>query len=332
MNNLAIQDEFAFIDRIKPVRTFQTGLLTGIGDDAALFRPVQDMEQVICMDTMVEGVHFTTDTMSPSQVGYKALAVNISDIAAMGGIPTFYLVSIAIPKKWSEADLLSIYDGMAMLANKYKMDLIGGDTVSIADTLTVTVTVLGVVEKDKHLLRSNAKPGDIVFVTGTLGDSAAGLELLLHKGKEFSFSEHEKNLVSKHQYPEPQVEIGRTLSKLERVSLNDISDGLASEANEIAKSSQVVITINEELIPYSESIKEVAKSKSLEYALYGGEDFQLVGTMSPTDWQHVKKVSDQSGLPIKKIGTVSSGEPIVYLYRDGTYYTIDRKGYNHFTK
>src|SRR5690606_8565119 len=134
----------------------QSGLLAGIGDDAALVRPTPEMEQIICMDTMVEGVHFNSHTMDPYQIGYKALAVNISDIAAMGGIPTYYLVSIAIPKGWNEADLLSIYEGMAMLADKYAMDLIGGDTVSIADTLVITVTVLGEVERGKHLLRSYA--------------------------------------------------------------------------------------------------------------------------------------------------------------------------------
>ncbi|WP_099355420.1 thiamine-phosphate kinase [Fredinandcohnia onubensis] len=329
---MALQDEFHFIYQIKPKRVAQSGLIAGIGDDAALFRPTPGMEQIICMDTMVEGVHFTSQTMDPFQVGYKALAVNISDIAAMGGIPTYYLVSIAIPKDWNETDLLSIYEGMAMLADRYDMDLIGGDTVSIAETLVITVTVLGEVEKGAHLLRSHAKPGDIVFVTGTVGDSAAGLNLLLHNGKEYSFTEPEKTLIQKHQYPKPRVEIGRLLSTLQRVSLNDISDGLASETNEIAKASGVTLRIDEDKIPFSEAILNQYKDRALEFALYGGEDFELIGTMAPSDWDILEKKAKKHGYILSNIGTVSEGAPAVILIRGGESHKLEMKGYNHFTK
>lgn len=329
---MALQDEFHFIDQIKPKRVAQSGLIAGIGDDAALFRPTSGMEQIICMDTMVEGVHFTSQTMDPFQVGYKALAVNISDIAAMGGIPTYYLVSIAIPKNWNETDLLSIYEGMAMLADRYDMDLIGGDTVSIAETLVITVTVLGEVEKGTHLLRSHAKPGDIVFVTGTVGDSAAGLNLLLHNGKDHSFTEIEKTLIQKHQYPKPRVEIGRLLSTFQRVSLNDISDGLASETNEIAKASGVTLLIDENKIPLSEAILDQDKDRALEFALYGGEDFELIGTMAPSDWDILEKKVKKHGYALSKIGTVSEGGPAVFLNRGGELQKLEMKGYNHFTK
>lgn len=329
---MALQDEFHFIDQIKPKRVFQSGLIAGIGDDAALFRATPKMEQIICMDTMVEGVHFNSHTMDPFQIGYKALAVNISDIAAMGGVPTYYLVSIAIPKDWKEADLLSIYEGMAMLADKYAMDLIGGDTVSIADTLVITVTVLGEVEEGKHFLRSHAKPGDIVFVSGSVGDSAAGLNLLLHNSKDHSFSELEKTLIRKHQYPSPRVEIGRLLSSFERVSLNDISDGLASEANEIAKASGVTLRIDDDKIPFSEAILTQSKDRALEFALYGGEDFELVGTMAPSDWDILEKKAKEHGYVLSKIGTVSDGGPAVFLNSDGELQKLEMKGYNHFTK
>nr|WP_304219768.1 thiamine-phosphate kinase [Fredinandcohnia onubensis] len=329
---MALQDEFHFIDQIKPKRVAQSGLIAGIGDDAALFRPTSGMEQIICMDTMVEGVHFTSQTMDPFQVGYKALAVNISDIAAMGGIPTYYLVSIAIPRDWNETDLLSIYEGMAMLADRYDMDLIGGDTVSIAETLVITVTVLGEVEKGTHLLRSHAKPGDIVFVTGTVGDSAAGLNLLLHNGKDHSFTEIEKTLIQKHQYPKPRVEIGRLLSTFQRVSLNDISDGLASETNEIAKASGVTLLIDENKIPLSEAILDQDKNRALEFALYGGEDFELIGTMAPSDWDILEKKVKKHGYALSKIGTVSEGGPAVFLNRGGELQKLEMKGYNHFTK
>lgn len=329
---MALQDEFHFIDKIKPRRVSRSGLIAGIGDDAALFRPTQDMEQIICLDTMVEGIHFTSETMDPYQIGYKALAVNISDIAAMGGIPTYYLVSIAIPKGWKEQDLLSIYEGMAMLADKYCMDLIGGDTVSIAETLVVTVTVLGEVEKGKHVLRSHARPGDIVFVTGTIGDSSAGLNLLLHNGKNHSFTESEKTLIGKHQYPIPRVGIGRLLSTFERVSLNDISDGLASETNEIAKASDVTLLIDENKIPLNEAVLNQYKDQALDLALYGGEDFELVGTIASSDWEELQKKAIEHGYILTEIGTVSDGGPAVFLKRDGELQKLEMKGYNHFTK
>lgn len=327
---MALQDEFRFINQIKPKKVSRSGLIAGIGDDAALFRPSVGMEQIICMDTMVEGVHFTSATMSPYQIGYKALAVNISDIAAMGGIPTYYLVSIAIPKEWNETDLLSIYEGMAMLADKYHMDLIGGDTVSIANTLVITVTVMGEVEKGKHLLRSKALPGDIIFVSGTIGDSAAGLNLLLHKGTENHYTEVEKALIRKHQYPTPRVGVGRLLSTFDRVSLNDVSDGLASETNEIAKASDVSLILDEDKIPLSGEIQKQYKKQALEFALYGGEDFELVGTVAASEWDNLQKVAKSYGYLLSKIGTVKEGSSSVLLNRNGELQKLEMKGYNHF--
>ncbi|WP_453992208.1 thiamine-phosphate kinase [Bacillus nitroreducens] len=329
---MALQDEFHFINKIKPKSISQSGLIAGIGDDAALFRPTLEMEQIICMDTMVEGIHFTSNTLTPYQIGYKALAVNISDIAAMGGIPTYYLVSIAIPKSWNESDLLSIYEGMAMLADKYQMDLIGGDTVSIAETLVITVTVLGEVEKGKHLLRSHAQPGDIVFVSGTVGDSAAGLSLLLEHGKDHLFTASEEILIKKHQYPVPRVEIGRLLSTFDRVSLNDVSDGLASETNEIAKASSVTLLIDQDQIPFSEPVLSHFHDRALELAMYGGEDFELVGTMAASDWDILQKKAKEHGYLLSKIGTVTDGPPSVLLNHKGELHKLEMKGYNHFTK
>lgn len=327
---MTIRDEFSFINQIKPKTSFQHNLITGIGDDAAIIQQQPEMEQIICMDTMVESVHFTSQTMSPFQIGYKALAVNISDIAAMGGIPTFYLVSIAIPAHWPERDLLSIYEGMAKIANKYHMDLIGGDTVSTSHALTITVTVLGEIENGKHLLRSHAKDGDLVFVTGTLGDSAAGLDLLLHKGKDYQYKEFEQYLVKRHQYPEPRVEVGRILSNLTMASLNDVSDGIASEANEIAEASQVMITIDRDSVPISQQLKQYDEQRSIDLALYGGEDYELIGTMPEANWKTIKKQCEQVGISITKIGTVSKGKPSVLLNNKGTISNIERKGYNHF--
>lgn len=326
---MAVQDEFSFIDRIRPKTIHQQDLLiTGIGDDAAVYHPHPTTSQIICTDTLVEGIHFTNQTMSPFQIGYKALAVNISDIAAMGGTPLFYLVSIAIPKEWEEDGLFEIYKGMQNIADTYKMDLIGGDTVSSMHSLMITVTVIGETEKGKQLLRSQAKDGDIVFVTGTIGDSSAGLELLLSKGKDFNeYKKHEKFLVERHQLPNPRVEIGRILSTLSRVSLNDISDGISSEANEIAEASGVTLTLNADELPLSKELSEYAGERALNLALYGGEDFELIGTMSSDDWN----ILNQKGQPLlKKVGYVTAGSPKVMLNKEGALIPLEKKGYNHF--
>jgi thiamine-monophosphate kinase len=327
---MSIQDEFSFINRIKPTTIHhEKSLVTGIGDDAAVYVPTPNQSQIICTDTLVEEIHFTNQTMSPYQIGYKALAVNISDIAAMGGRPLYYLVSIAIPSSWSEQDLMEIYDGMSELATTYRMDLIGGDTVSSKDSLMITVSVIGETEKGKQLLRSDAKAGDVVFVTGTIGDSSAGLELLLSKGRHGAFNSHEAFLINRHQYPNPKIEIGRILSKLNRVSLNDISDGLSSESNELAEASQVTITLDASLIPISQELEAYDSVGAMEKALFGGEDFELIGTMSKVDWELVQ----QEGLTsLTKIGTVSAGKPKVLLKQNSALITLEKKGYNHFKK
>ncbi|WP_096201978.1 thiamine-phosphate kinase [Bacillus sp. FJAT-45350] len=328
-----MKDEFAFIQSIVPKGTYQKGLRVGIGDDAAVYHTSEDYDQVICVDTMVEGVHFRKDTMEPTHIGYKALAVNISDLAAMGAIPLYYLVSIAIPKRWSEEELQEIYQGMSELAHQHKVDLIGGDTVSTKDSLVISVTVVGQVEKERRLLRKEAKPGDIVFVTGTVGDSSAGLELLLENGISGDFTTEQKNLVKAHQKPRPQVEIGRILAKSDiRLALNDVSDGVASEANEIAEESNVTIVIDSDELPYSKELSTYSLEQRMEYALFGGEDFQLIGAMSSSDWKSVKNEIETANFKITKIGEVQKGKAQVKLKHNQKLLLLEKKGYNHFNR
>ena len=161
-------DEFSFINLIKQDYYTQSTLIKGVGDDGAVFRQ-SSKDIVTAMDTFVEDIHFSRKTMRPFYIGYRALAANISDLAAMGASPAFYLVSIIIPKSWSEDELLQIFTGMKTLAKTFNMDLIGGDTVS-GQQLSISITVIGYVQRGKARYRSSAQDGDIVFVTGTLGD------------------------------------------------------------------------------------------------------------------------------------------------------------------
>ncbi|MBU8908569.1 thiamine-phosphate kinase [Desertibacillus haloalkaliphilus] len=328
-----MEDEFQFIKNITPKQTNQSSLVKGIGDDAALFRGSSDYEEIVCVDTMVEDVHFNRKTMPPWNIGYKALAANVSDVAAMGGIPTYYVVSIAIPPTWKDEEVYEIYQGMTALASTYKMDVIGGDTVSTSDRLVISVTVLGRVEKGRHLLRENAKPGDIAFVTGDVGASAAGLELLLQFGHTHLFTENEQKLVDAHQRPLPQVKAGRVLAESGlRLSLNDISDGIASEVNEIAEASHVKIVIDREKIPFASQLHIYSQKQIDTYGLFGGEDFQLIGTVAKSDWPQLTQKFGQAGITVSRIGEVYDGESKAYIKVADNIIPLEKSGYNHFNR
>ncbi len=328
---MPISGEFSFIRSITPAKTFQQSLVQGSGDDAAVYSGSDEYAEVVCLDTMAEGVHFTRKTMAPYDIGYKALAVNISDLAAMGAEPAFYLVSAAIPEDWPEEDLQEIYKGMAALGNRWQMDLIGGDTVASKSGLVLTVVVIGRVEKGKELLRSAAEPGDIVFVTGTPGDSAAGLKLLL-EGPERAYSKDERYFIERHRRPVPRIEAGRFLAGLQRAALNDVSDGIASEANEIAEASGVRIDVVESRLPASPQLAALPEDERLSSILFGGEDFELIGTMSKTEWESITN-DKKTEYALQKIGTVheADGRPAVYLQtKSGETRLLEKKGYNHF--
>ncbi|WP_152657874.1 thiamine-phosphate kinase [Oceanobacillus sp. CFH 90083] len=316
-------DEFSFIDAIKPTAYKQSALIKGIGDDAAVFRSTSDI--VTTVDTFVENIHFSLETMDPFHIGYRVLAANISDLAAMGAEPAFYLVSMCIPKKWKQHALEEIYRGMDELASKYRMDLIGGDTVS-SDCLMISITAIGYVPKERARYRSDAKPDDIVFTTGTLGDSRAGLEILL-QGKEYKDKDY---FIKRHRLPEPRVGFVLDLREIDRMALNDISDGISNEANEIAEASGVELTIIEEKIPVSDSFHQFSEAQQHEWKLSGGEDFELLGTVSEVHWPRMQEVASLAGTSVHQIGYVRKAEkPCVLIQSDGETKQLTKSGYTH---
>lgn len=323
-------DEFALIKQITPSTYRRQELRKGIGDDAAVFR-LQQQDTVVAVDTFVEHVHFTKETLTPFQIGYRLLAVNVSDMAAMGATPLFYLVSIVVPDELDERFVADVYSGMDALASTYKMDLIGGDTVSGTE-LTLSVTMIGSVLKEKTRLRSDAKDGDIVFVTGTLGDARAGLQLLLQKERIDRDDCLRQRLITKHQTPTPRVEFAQALQPLARVALNDVSDGIANELHEIAASSGVSIMIDDAAIPISDGLRLFSEAEQYEYKYFGGEDFELVGTVREADFPFVISIGEQLGLKITEIGSVSynkerTGE--VLIKRAGQINDLPKYGYVH---
>jgi thiamine-monophosphate kinase len=340
-------DEFALIRHLNPntlnrnqkdseVNSSHTQVIHGIGDDAAVVQLTPGMQLVTACDAMVETVHFLPETMDDFHVGYKALVSNISDMAAMGAVPKFVLITLMAPKDIHLSRLENLYKGIYQCADEYGVAVIGGDTVSTPAQMSISITILGEVEAGQALLRSTAEVGDVVFVTGPVGSSAAGLHFLLEKGAHPDPPNFlPQPMVQQHQMPKAQVAAGRLLLKSGLChALNDISDGLASEAWEIAEASGKRIQLQEGHIPTDDIMIQYAKqvNRSIwDWALFGGEDYQLLGTVAQGDWPQLKSQFGEEGLSIYAIGEVIAGNTgVEWMKSDGTIKPIEKKGFNHF--
>ena len=318
-------DEFDFIKKIKQKYYYQSNLEKGIGDDAAVFNH-SNGSLVTAVDMFVEDVHFSQQTMSPWDIGYKSLAANLSDMAAMGAIPKYYLVAISIPKLLPKTKAKEIFYGMKSLANKYKIDLIGGDTVS-GEQLTISITIIGQINKHVRY-RHLAKENDIVFVTGTLGDSVAGLYILKNSHTEYI---EQAYFIKRHQQPMPRVNFANALSEIPRIALNDISDGIANEATEIAEASNVSLHLKAKNIPIRKSLLQFKDEQRFKWTYFGGEDFELLGTVSRDNWQKIQKIAERTNTQIIEVGTVSNKNPgKVFLYNEEKLpILLEKDGYTH---
>ncbi|MDB5084507.1 MAG: thiamine-phosphate kinase [Bacilli bacterium] len=329
--------EFGLIDKlVSKLPPVSKRTLVGVGDDAAVFRPTPDHDLVLSTDMLVQDVHFAKQTMSFQDVGWKSLAASISDIAAMGAVPRQALVSVAVPRALEVHELEAIYEGIADIARVYQVDVVGGDTVKTADKLVLSVTLTGEVPAGRSLLRSGAKPGDCVFLSGPVGGSAAGLHSLtttpITQGKH---SYDEVVLHQFHRRPQPQVAAGSWLMLCGGChALNDVSDGVASEANEIAYASCVTIELTARAIPIAPEVRRYAAASgldALEWALYGGEDYQLIGCLDAKLWPAAAEAFVSQGLSLHLIGSVAAaGGAQVLLVSEGQRELLLPRGYNHF--
>lgn len=323
-------DEFALINKITTSSYRRQELVKGVGDDAAVFR-LPHADTVIAVDTFVEGIHFSKETVVPWQIGYRLLAVNLSDIAAMGADPLFYLVSLVLPDECEDSFVMEVFAGMKKLADEYGIDLIGGDTVSGSE-LTLSLTIVGSVPKGRARYRSDARRDDVVFVTGTLGDARAGLQLLL-AGQAVAVDDRLRNaLIKRHQEPSPRLAFAQKLRTLERLALNDVSDGIANELNEISFSSGVAIELDDALLPISEGLRLFSEEEQWEFKYFGGEDFELVGTVPADQFAAVQAAGEASGVPVTKIGVVVEDDKEnqgVYVWHDGAKKPLEKHGYVH---
>ena len=272
-------------------------------DDAAII----EKNLIVTTDTLVENTHFTLKNYTPEEIGWKALAVNLSDIAAMGGKPLYALVSLSLPKNTKIKWIQDLYKGILSCAKKYKTQIVGGN-LTRSKEINITITIIGKVGAGlAPAQRSNAKPGDFVFVTGTFGNALKKPIPQIALGQKIIGA----------CFP---PEAGPPLAEKHAPALMDSSDGLADCLIQIANESRVKILINEDKIP-------IFKKGSTRLALYGGEDYQLVGTVSKNDWEKLKKIKQ-----IKIIGEVQKGNGAYLKQNNGRLVKLDmKKAFNHFS-
>jgi len=303
-------------------------LITGIGDDAAAWYG-DGSTQLATIDSFIQDVHFSLGVASWEDLGWKALAANLSDIAAMGGIPRYALVSLALPGYTEVDDVTALYKGMIELAQEFGVAIIGGDTSS-APVVAITITILGSTRKrDKNMLtRSAAEPGEKVAVTGELGAAAAGLEML---NKQLQFNpEATTCLKNAYLHPYPRIAEGQLLVDQGVKTAIDISDGLISDLNHICKASQVSARIEIDRVPIQPTVKANFGDKSLELALSGGEDYELLFTASA---KIINKVRRAASCPITVIGEIVADRigGVTLIDRKGNPFNLGTTGWEHFT-
>ncbi len=327
--------EFGFIDKIREsLKAKNPSVVLGLGDDAAIFKPTPNHELVFTTDMLVEGRHFDFKWITPWQLGAKTMAVNISDCAAMGARPTVAVVSLGVPKDYPVKDMEAFYDGMKSWGEQFGAQIVGGDTVG-SEKFVVNIALIGEVEKGRALKRSGAKAGEALFVTGTVGDSAAGLAAL--QGSALKDHEAASLLIKKHLTPVPRFTVGRYLStKKLGTSAIDLSDGLSSEIHHLCEESGTGAEIHEEALPLSPSLLkfcEENKLHPLDFALNGGEDYELLFTVPLTKISEaIQKLPGETGVPVKSIGRmVPKAKGVTFITRKGERLPLPSKGFNHFS-
>jgi thiamine-monophosphate kinase len=332
-----VKSEFQFIAGLRArARDANNDLIVGIGDDAAILRPSPDRELLITTDLLIEDIHFKFEYTPLSLLGHKALAVNLSDIAAMGGRPRFFLLSLARPRNLSDDQLDALMNGMLKLAQAHNTILIGGDTCAAPDRLFINITVIGECARGQAIARNGAKPGDRIYVSGQLGGSALGLQML-RAGQRLDAISNEatdagalndylaKNpALRAHLAPQPRIALGAAIGdRLLATAMIDISDGLSSDLGHICAESGAGAQVHADAIPISDGA-------TLDQALNGGEDYELLFTVSPQRIDEMAELCQQfSDINIACIGEIGKEKDLRLITSRGEQPLLP-KGYDHF--
>jgi thiamine-monophosphate kinase len=323
--------EFGLIPQIREWMTAKApSLIRTIGEDVAVI----DMGRealLITTDILIEDIHFERSWTDPYRLGKKALSVNLSDIAAMGGTPTYFLISLGLPKQLSLSFVSSLYRGLKEVAKQFRIDLIGGDT-SLSQKIIINICLLGRGKKNRLLFRSGANAGDDLFVSGTLGDASLGLKILQKEGLRGK----PKGLIEKHLSPLPRVELGQILATSRMATaMIDVSDGLLIDTSHLLEESHRGARIWEDRIPLSRLYRKWISSHSKvsrSIALYGGEDYELLFSAPPGRRRKIEALSLSLNIPLTCIGKLLPAKDGFYVIRkNGEEYAPHRLGYDHFT-
>ncbi|MFH1158550.1 MAG: thiamine-phosphate kinase [Pseudomonadota bacterium] len=327
--------EFGLIDRVSVdfLKNLPRGI-TGIGDDAAVIPWNQKRSLLVTTDMLVEGSHFIRSAISPEELGHKSLAVNLSDIAAMGGTPAFVFLSLGLTPDLTVEWVDRFFRGFRRLAEAYAVRLLGGDTTQSKESVVINITALGNIQNRHIKFRSLAEPGDLVCVTGRLGDSGAGLKVLL---EQKPLSPTEKRLVRRHHRPEPHVPEGRWLGRKSGVhAMMDVSDGIDSDARRLIKSSGCGIDIHLDRLPLSKDLRSVCamrKWNAYELASSGGEDYCLLFTVAPKAFARLSAdFLSMFRRPLFRIGDVTGNAGVLRYFLHGEPCALENGGWDHFKK
>jgi thiamine-monophosphate kinase len=325
-------DEFEFIKIVSGYAKDLPNVIQGIGDDAAVIKGRGGRTFIISTDISASNVHFRLEWASPREIGRKVLVSNISDIAAMGATPLYYLISIAVPSSIQRGTILGIVKGMQEEADRYKVGLIGGDTSSSKGGLFISITIIGEAAEGEIVYRSGAKCGDAIYVSGALGGSAAGLRCLKKWGRQKGWTRH---LIERHLLPTPRVALGRLLARKRLASaMIDISDGLLKDIEHITICHGLGYKIDGASVPIFKGVERCAaefKESPLSIALTSGEEYELLFTVRKDDEARLLREIRRGGIrtPITKIGMVKDN-PTREIFVNGKTFKVSKyKGYSH---
>ena len=322
--------EFALINRIrKSMAARDPRLIQGIGDDVAVV-DLGSKALLVTTDILIEGIHFDRSWIDPYRLGKKALSVNLSDIAAMGGTPKYFLISLGLPRKLPLSFVSSFYRGLKEGAKRFHVDLIGGDT-SLSQKIVINICLLGEGKKGGLLFRKGARIGNDLFVSGTLGDAALGLKILQKEG----LRGRPMGLIGKHLSPCPRIELGRAITDRRlATAMIDVSDGLLIDTTHLLEESGVGARIWEDRIPLSRLYRKWIQAYSKEpcqIALTGGEDYELLFTAPPEMRERIFSLARSLKIPITRVGEIlPKKEGFHVIKKDGKDYSPSRLGFEHF--
>jgi thiamine-monophosphate kinase len=323
------EDENGLVARIgryfKSAQVQSLGL--GIGDDAALFQPLRGRQTILTCDWFLEGSHFLRDKHPAEAVGWKCLARAVSDIAAMGGEPRCFLLSLALPDQLTQKWLDEFLRGLKRASTALRCVLAGGDTAR-HDKVLINIAVIGEVQKGHAALRSGARPGDLLFVSGRLGEAEFGLRQLRNQR---GLARATNAAIRKHLYPEPHLALGRWLARNRLASaMIDVSDGLSSDLARLCEASGVGAVIAESAVPGPEGLPE-AEARRL--ALHGGDDYELLFTVHPSQVRRLRKSltrKSHRGLPISLVGAITKKRKVLLVKDEGVAEVLSPGGWDPF--